>query len=160
VKTVPSPRIRRARRTDARALTAIAHAAKRDWGYGDDLMGLWKRDLTLRPEQVDADPVFCAVRGAELVGFYALSRDGGDVELEHLWVHPRRMGAGVGARLFGHALRRARALGGRRLRIASDPNAEGFYRRMGAHRVGRVASRPAGRTLPVLVVPLRSGGRR
>src|SRR5207302_7733682 len=42
------------------------------------------------------------------------------------------------------------------LEIASDPNAQGFYRRMGARPVGFVPSRPRGRRLPLLVVDVPS----
>jgi hypothetical protein len=38
--------------------------------------------------------------------------------------------------------------------IASDPHAEGFYRRLGARRVRWVASKPAGRRLPRLALDL------
>ena len=63
------------------------------------------------------------------------------------------MGRGVGRSLFLHALERTRALGFRALEIESDPNAEGFYLRLGAHRVGvnvhRVEQHQ--RELPVLI---------
>ena len=146
------PRIDRARAQDAGRLTEIAHAAKRHWGYAEDLMQLWKGDLTVTPAFIDSHPVYCAVVGADVAGFYALSRDGDTFDLEHMWVDPHHMGRGVGARLFAHALSTVRGLGGTRLEITSDPNAEGFYRRMGAQRVGEVASAPAGRTLPLLVM--------
>jgi GNAT superfamily N-acetyltransferase len=56
----------------------------------------------------------------------------GEVELEHLWVSPEHIGTGIGRALFDHAVRRAAALGATTLSIEADPNAEGFYRRMGA----------------------------
>jgi GNAT superfamily N-acetyltransferase len=146
--------IRRAAAADAPALTRIAHAAKRHWGYGDYLIALWTADLTVTPVVIEADPVYCAVIGSDVVGFYALSREGAAFELEHMWVDPPSMRTGIGARLFRHALETAHALGGRTLTIASDPNAEGFYRRMGARRVGSAPSKPAGRELPLLVVDL------
>ena len=46
------------------------------------------------------------------------------------------MGRGIGRALFEHAVEQARRLGSHALKIESDPNAEGFYKRMGAHRVG------------------------
>ena len=58
------------------------------------------------------------------------------MDLLHLWVLPEAMRRGVGRSLFSHALERARNLGFRELEIESDPNAEGFYQRMGAQRVG------------------------
>lgn len=150
VKTV----IRRARPTDVADLTRIAHAAKRHWRYPEKLIRLWKADLTVTSEVVVSQPVYCAVRDAEIVGFYALSGERDTRELEHMWVDPHCIGCGVGRRLFTHLLRRLRALRVRRLEIVSDPNAAGFYRRMGARRIGRVSSTPAGRYLPRLVIDL------
>ncbi len=69
-------------------------------------------------------------------GFYALVERGSKVELEHLWVLPEHIGTGIGRALFDHAVRKAAALGATILSIEADPNAEGFYRRMGARRVG------------------------
>lgn len=46
--------------------------------------------------------------------------------------------------------------GARMLRISSDPNAEGFDRRMGARREGDVPSTLEGRRLPLLVFDLRA----
>jgi GNAT superfamily N-acetyltransferase len=144
--------IRRADPGDAAVLTAIAHAAKRRWSYPETWIRLWRRDLTLTPRFISRHCVQCATFNGRIVGFYALSREGATFDLEHMWVDPGCMGEGVGARLFRHAVERVRGGGGNQLRIASDPNAEGFYRRMGARRIGEIASSPAGRTLPVLVV--------
>lgn len=63
-------------------------------------------------------------------------------------------GAGLGALLFRHACEEAARLGARTLEIVSDPNAAGFYRKMGAVRRGEAPSVPAGRVLPVLVLDL------
>jgi GNAT superfamily N-acetyltransferase len=49
------------------------------------------------------------------VGFYALSQDGDELELEHMWVDPGHMRTGVGALLLAHAVATARRLGGSRL---------------------------------------------
>ena len=145
-----------ARSTDAQRLTEIAYAAKRHWGYPEDLISLWQADLTISPQFMVDCPVFCAVRDSEIIGFYALSRRREAFELEHLWVDPQHMGAGVGALLFEHAVRTVRSMGGFVLNIASDPHAEGFYRRMGASRVGEVPSRPEGRTLPLLTLVIEA----
>src|SRR5947209_10067159 len=144
--------IRRALPAEARALTRIAHAAKRHWKYPGAWIRLWRDALSLTPQFVERHPVYCAVAGASVLGFYALSGVGGTRELEHFWVLPAHIGRGVGARLFEHAVATLRADGVRELRIASDPYAEGFYLRMGARRVGEWPSTPRGRTLPLLVL--------
>ena len=107
----------------------------------------------MTPAFIVYHPVYCAVRGSSVVGFYALSDRSTAPELEHMWVRPKHIGSGVGRSLFAHLLEQLHAMGATRLRIASDPNAEGFYRRMGARRVGRVPSTPAGRYLPLLAFP-------
>ena len=70
---------------------------------------------------------------------------------------PEYIGTGVGRVLFDHAVRRAAASGAEVLGLESDPNAEGFYRRMGARRVGEISYPKDGqrRTLPLLAVDVR-----
>lgn len=145
-----SMNIRAACPTHAHRLTAIAHAAKRYWGYSEELMALWDDELTLSPQFIANHPVFCAVRDSEIIGFYALSRQGETCECEHLWVDPQHMGAGVGTLLFEHAVQTVRSMGGSIMNMVSDPHAEGFYRRMGASCARHVPSRIAGRLLPLM----------
>jgi len=144
--------IRRALRADAPTLTRVAHAAKRHWKYPEDWIRLWQDALTVTPGFIDRHPVCCAVLGARVLGFYALSGAGATRELEHFWVVPEHIGRGVGARMFRHAVATLTADGARGLRIASDPYAEGFYLRMGARPAGEVPSAPRGRALPLLVL--------
>jgi GNAT superfamily N-acetyltransferase len=148
--------VRRCTAADADVLTEIAHGAKRHWGYPEAYIRLWAGDLTLTPEFVVRHPVYAAVDGATILGVYALAPEeageGGEFEVEHLWVVPEAMGRGVGRMLFEHACTVARERGARTLRIVSDPNAEGFYLRMGARRTGTHPSTPAGRVLPALRV--------
>lgn len=148
--------IRAAHPDEAARLTEIAHAAKRHWGYSEDLISLWRADLTVSPEFVASHDVHCAVRNGDILGFYALSHEDDAFELEHMWVDPHDIGRGVGALLFEHAALTVRSQGGSVLHIASDPNAEGFYRKMGALLVGSVPSKPEGRTLPLLTLVIES----
>jgi GNAT superfamily N-acetyltransferase len=143
----------RAKPEDASTLTRIAGEAKRHWGYPEEWMERWRDLLTIRPEQVQTGEIYCASVAGETVGFYGLRRDGGVLWLEHLWVLPTMMGRGVGRGLFHHAVERTRALGFESLRIESDPNAEGFYQRMAARRVGTnvTESEWQRRELPVLI---------
>jgi GNAT superfamily N-acetyltransferase len=69
---------------------------------------------------------------------------------------PAAMGRGVGRALFLHAASRAKELGYRELRMESDPNAEAFYRPMGAERIGTNRQMLEGqpRELPVLACRL------
>jgi GNAT superfamily N-acetyltransferase len=147
-------RIRAALAGECAALTALAHSAKRHWSYPEADIRAWRDELTVTPASLRDDVVEVALEADAIVGFYALAGAGGTLELEHFWVTPGHMRRGIGRRMFEHALHAARLRGGTVLRIASDPNAEGFYRRMGARRVGEVPSTPAGRVLPLLEIDL------
>jgi GNAT superfamily N-acetyltransferase len=146
---------RRACAADSAELTRIAHAAKRHWGYPDELIDLWKEDLTLLPADVEENLVFCAERDGAIAGFYSVSGAGTAAgEIEHMWVLPGHIGTGLGRALFEHMVGRLRESGVKTLRIESDPNAAAFYERMGARREGDVRATPAGRTLPLLVLTI------
>ena len=144
--------IRAAATAEAARLTEIAFAAKGYWKYPDNMIALWTEDLTVSPEFIVSHDVHCATQGDDILGFYALSNVGETFELEHMWVEPAHIGSGVGAALFAHAVETVRAHGGSLLQIGSDPNAVGFYLKMGANVVGTVPSVPEGRTLPLLAL--------
>ena len=150
--------IRRAKPDEAATLTEIAHAAKRHWGYPENWIERWQDDLTITPEFILKHEVYVAVADAEIVGCCAIVFDGSPAELEHMWIKPEHMGAGVGRALFLHIRERAVNLGLPELEISSDPNAEGFYQRMGATRIGEVQSEIEGqpRVLPRMSVCLES----
>ena len=90
--------------------------------------------------------------GERPLGFYALRFADGAAQLDHLWVLPEEMGRGIGRALFAHAEAAARQRGASRLRVESDPHAEGFYQRMGLVRCGEVPAPMDGqpRVLPLL----------
>lgn len=148
--------IRRAQGADAPALTEIAQAAKRHWGYPERWLEIWKDALTITPDFVSVHKVYVAIVGDEIAGFSALVEGEESVWLEHLWVSPKHIGTGVGKALFVHAAAEAASTGALVMEIESDPNAEGFYKRMGAARVGEVASEIDGekRVLPLLAFDL------
>ncbi|BBL80569.1 N-acetyltransferase [Rubrobacter xylanophilus] len=147
--------ISRATSQDAAELTEMALAAKRHWGYPERWMELWRKELTITPQLAAEGEVWVAEEDGAKLGFYALSPSGR--ELEHLWVRPERLGEGVGRALFFHALSRAAELGAETLLIESDPNAEGFYVRMGAAKIGERVAELDGRerVLPLLAAKTR-----
>jgi GNAT superfamily N-acetyltransferase len=128
--------IRRAKPEEAATLTEISHAAKRYWGYPENWIEHWKDDLTITPEFIADNEVYIAVDGDQVVGCCALVLKDGKADLEHMWIRPEHMGTGVGRSLFSHAMERARNLNVVAVDILADPNAAGFYERMGAKFTG------------------------
>ena len=150
--------IRRATTNDSPTLTSIAHDAKRYWGYPEHWIKHWQDELTISDDFVNENEVYVSASDDEVQGFYALVVRDDKAELEHLWVAPKHIGTGVGKELFLHAMQQASARDVSEVRINSDPNAEGFYQKMGAYRIGEVRAdmddKP--RTLPRMAVKPKS----
>ena len=151
-------KIRKAATEDAATLTRIAHDAKRHWGYPEHWLTHWQDDLTISADFITANQVYVADNDGELLGFYALIIRKEKAELDHLWVAPAHIGTGVGKQLFLHAMQHAAQENISEVEILSDPNAEGFYRKQGAHRIGEAVSEIDGqpRALPLLTVDPKS----
>jgi GNAT superfamily N-acetyltransferase len=137
---------------DAAVLTGIAMAAKRHWGYPENWMMKWQEILTISPACVSANTVYKAMWDGAIIGFYVLFNSHELLELKHLWVHPDKMGNGVGQQLMAHAIRQAAPTEHENMEIESDPNAVGFFKKMGAHSVGARIYKLEGsqRMLPLL----------
>lgn len=132
--------IRRALPEEASTLTTIALEAKRHWGYPEHWIKHWESDLTISADFVRDHHVYVAEADGEIRGFYALCVSDDKAELEHMWVTPASIGTGIGKKLFLDAMEKAAALAVRDVEIVADPNAAGFYERMGATQIGEVDS--------------------
>ena len=138
---------------DCRTLTEIAFAAKRFWGYPEEWISLWQKELTIAPEYVRQHYVFKALDASGAIGgFCALewSHDRNELEVAHLWVKPMFMRKGIGRALFDFALKNVTSLPLRRITVVADPNAQEFYEKLGFSVVGQVSSTPQGRSLPMM----------
>jgi len=147
------PMIRRARPSQAEALSRLAYEAKASWGYPAEWMAAWRDELTITPEYVASHEVFIAVTDVSLAGLVALEASEGGATLEHVWVAPDRQGEGVGNALITYALAVAKRAGHEVVQVTSDPNAVGFYQRCGARIAGSGPAPMPGapeRTLTVL----------
>lgn len=148
--------IRRASPADADVLTHIAISAKRHWGYPERWIEIWKPQLTFSPQYVEGNESWVAVMGETPLAFYTLQERQGNAWLENLWVLPEWMGQGIGKRLFLHALELARQRGYALLQLEADPNAMGFYEKMGMYKVGEryaeIEDQP--RVLPLLEIKI------
>lgn len=157
-KPVPQPdlRIRRARAAEAASLTELSLRSKALWGYDVAFLARCRIAMQVKEANVDKQPHYVAEMDGQVAGFYGFEPLPDGVGLDYMFVDPDFVGRGVGRALLDHAVALARELGHETLTIVADPNAEGFYRRMGAERIGSQASDvDPGRQLPVLRIGLR-----
>lgn len=167
------PRIRRAGPDEAEhlapLLTDLCRRSKAHWGYDQALLERWSDDLRITPEDIVRDVVLLAEGHApdgasspRILGFARVTQGArttlatpAPAQLKDLWVEPGDIRSGVGRALFGAACEVARTLPADQLLIVSDPNAEGFYLRMGARRIGEEPSEVVeDRRLPILLLDL------
>ena len=142
------PHLRVAAPGDEPRLRALAEASKGYWGYDTERVRSWAATLDFSRR------IWVAELDGEIVAWLVLlPPSDGISELDDLWVAPTAIRTGIGTMLFRHAAEQARAAGAHALRWEAEPNAVGFYERMGGETVGTVTSE-WGRTLPVMQVEL------
>jgi len=153
-----APCIRPARIEEAPALLELCARSKASWGYDDTFMALVRIAFEGMQEQVAAGDVWVAT-GADgtVAGMVALgpSDQPNTLDLDKLFVEPRRIRTGVGRALLAYAISEARRRGADRLTILADPYAAGFYERNGARLIGQAPSDAIpGRSLPLYEIKL------
>jgi ribosomal protein S18 acetylase RimI-like enzyme len=121
---------------EAVELTKIALAAKRHWGYPEHWIEIWTPQLTYNAEYFEKNESWTAIVDIRPVAFYTLLDKDGIAWIENLWVMPEYISKGVGKRLFLHAVEIARQRKYKTLQLEADPNALGFYEKLGMHKIG------------------------
>ena len=140
-------------------LSDLAIESKSHWGYSPEQLDLWRPGLRVEKEYIRRNTVRTIWSDSQLVGFFAI-KAGKENELEHLWLLPRVIGKGVGTRAFEEIKKEGALLGMKSLFIVSDPNAEDFYLKQEAKRIGEVESIPQNRFLPKLRYDLNVSNQR
>jgi GNAT superfamily N-acetyltransferase len=132
------PHIRRARPEESRFLTELTLRSKAYWGYDDFFMESARQELGFQASKFLPDfHVYILEAEGLPLGFCSLiSVDSSSVELHDLFIEPRHIGKGYGKKLWDYAVNLARTLGFSRLVLTADPNAEAFYARLRAVRIG------------------------
>ena len=144
--------IRPANPDDAEKLTQIAIAAKRHWGYPERWIEIWAPQLTFDARYFETNESWVAIDNENPIAFYTMIDQDGVAWMDNLWVVPEFIGKGVGKQLFLHALDLARQRGYKTLQLEADPNAAGFYEKMGMHKIAERRSEVDGqpRILPIM----------
>lgn len=129
--------ITRASTEDAQRLTRLCHVSSSYQGVYAEAIST----VELTPAYITQHLVFVAAgQDAHLLGFYSLILD--PPELDMLFVADEAQGRGVGRLLVDHMIEQTRQSGLAGVRVVSHPPAEGFYRRLGARRIGTVPAKP------------------
>ena len=124
--------VRQANAPDLHRLTAIAHAAKASWGYAPEMMAKMTDALTATEKTLATEIVRVAQSEKGIAGWISyMPVNDKTVSVEGLWIDPNFMGKAVGRLLWDSMEQDAVSNGFAEIEVLSDPNAYGFYEKMG-----------------------------
>lgn len=142
-------------------LTQIAFEAKKYWNYPEEYFINWEKELTITKEYINSNIVRCIEYNNEIIGFYSMcfvenTMKIGNIDIEHgfwldhMFIKPKYHKKGLGRKSFEDI----RHLYNNKLientfRIFVDPNAIGFYEKMGAKFIRMSDSSIKDRRIPV-----------
>lgn len=150
---VPKTTFRAARESDLARASELCLRSKAHWGYDEAFIAACREELTLTPADLANAHVELAFDGNVMVGVLHLRIEGEDAHLHKLFIEPRAIGGGIGAAMFARTRALAAQRGARIMHVTADPQATGFYERMGFEQVGEEASGSIpGRVLPVMTL--------
>jgi GNAT superfamily N-acetyltransferase len=131
--------VRNARPEEQRQLTRLCVRATLHAGYDEASIDRVMPGLTITLPLIAGDYVRVAQdTSGDLVGVVAVTNTAlqGIALLYGIYVDPARWKCGIGRLLFAAAVARARELKAGALMIYAEPSAEGFYKQVGAIRIG------------------------
>jgi GNAT superfamily N-acetyltransferase len=148
--------IRAATVQDGDRLREIAVSAKGYWGYEQQRVREWGASLDFSHDGLRRKEVYVAEIGGRIIGWAGLIPRGEVCWLDDLWIEPASIGTGIGTLLFEHAAERATMLAAQRMEWEVEPNALGFYEKMGGRHLRDGEPSEWGRILPVMGIDLES----
>jgi GNAT superfamily N-acetyltransferase len=131
--------VRNAKPEEQRDLTRLCVRATMHTGYDEAFIDRVMPGLTITLPLISGGCVQVAQdTSGEIVGVVAVTTTPlqGIALLYGIYVDPKRWKRGIGRLLFGAAVTRAKELKAGALMIYAEPLAEGFYKQMGAIRIG------------------------
>ncbi len=147
-------------RAEKEALSELILRSKAHWGYDADFMALCRDELVLTDEDWQSGDLVLAEWQGKPAGMAQLVYDEDGCALDKLFVDPDHMGRGIGKALLDWAIDTARAQGAMEICFNADPQAEAFYLKCGAQRIGLSASSSIkGRSLPKMILDLHPRAR-
>ena len=161
--------IRKAYPEESDILTDISFTSKRYWSYPEEYFEVWKDELTITPGYIQKNLVKIAEYDGEegkILGYYSIIKNDKDFWagkvfvmkgywLEHIFIRPEFIGKGIGTQLIKDVKKTSKKLEIEKIYIFSDPNAKGFYDKIGADYIKESPSSIEGRTVSLFEMKIK-----
>jgi GNAT superfamily N-acetyltransferase len=153
--------LRKAKTVESQTLTRISFSSKSYWGYPTEYFDIWNDELTITHKYIEENTVYVYEIKNKILGYYSIVELKEDFEaskivmhkgfwLEHMFLLPGYIGRGIGTKMFTHIREICLLKGILKLGILADPNAKGFYEKMGCQYLDEFPSTIPNRTTPWL----------
>ena len=103
--------------------------SKRHWGYEDELIELWRDDMSINEEYIRNNKVVVFSVDDVEIGYFAMRLK--ERQLDDFFIRCEWIGKGYGREAFEQIKRIMKVHDIKVLKFNTDPNAAGFYERMG-----------------------------
>ena len=139
-----------AKPADSKLLTDTAILSKKYWGYDDELINLWRPDLEINAEYISKNEVVKVYEKDKFIGFFGIKfTNEKEAEIDHLWLVPEKINKGFGRLVFNHIFKCLKSKKYKKATLVAEPNAKGFYEKMGGKVIGQHQSKVSGRFLDI-----------
>ena len=144
--------------SDLGLINSLVRRSKAYWGYSEEYMDKCMEIIAIRPKHLQQNIVKTCHKDQQIVGIYSFSlKDDKSLMLDYLFIEPDFIYQNIGSYLFKAAVETAKSIGKTEFILHSDPYAEGFYIKMGCHRIGDHPSTiTPGLILPIMKYELTS----
>lgn len=155
VKHSKEMNIQKAKQEDHIRLTEITKKSKAFWGYSEEQILAWDKQLTITSAYIKNNPVFNLVEENKIMGYYSyIIEENNQVKLDNLFLLPEYIGKGLGTLLMNDFLQRMRNEKCKKIILDSEPNAEQFYQKLGFKKVGEFETSIKNRFIPIMEMNL------
>lgn len=117
-------------------MSDLAFESKSYWKYDEEYLVAAREHIKISAIEIESDHVYLYEDDHGILGFYQFKSKQVEPELIWFFIHPSSIGKGIGKILWTHLLSVTKELEIKEFLIKSDQNAEAFYIKQGARRIG------------------------
>ncbi|WED44024.1 GNAT family N-acetyltransferase [Legionella cardiaca] len=137
-------------------LNDFIRTSKGFWGYSESFLDFFMEKYGLKEFYFSKNEIILLEEETELLGLYAFKLNyEGKPELDLFFINADKIRQGIGKTMWQYAIQYASRKGWKEFMLIADPNAENFYKCMGAETVQQFESFP-GRFVPIMRVEVNT----
>lgn len=128
---------RRAGEEDLISLNQTLRSSKAYWGYDQEFMDAFMEKFGLSEQYLQDNIVYLMSQSSRDIGYFSfIFHEEHSLELDHFFISPEYIGKGFGRKMWEACCEVAQELHVEEFTLWADPEAEGFYSKVGCRKIG------------------------